>query len=76
MEGFWIEYLARSHPEPFATVKDVIRYKVGLLDQAVPDRHSDEYLERRQSLVDLEQSEQNRLVRQLTLATQAALQHA
>ncbi|MBN0979320.1 hypothetical protein JTY93_21270 [Pseudomonas hygromyciniae] len=74
MEGFWIEYLARSHPEPFATVKDTIRYKVGLLEQEVADRQSDEYLERRQSLIDLEQSEQNRLVRQLTVATQAALQ--
>lgn len=74
MEGFWIEYLARSHPEPFASVKDTIRYKVGLLEQEVQDKYSDEYLERRQSLVDLEQAEQNRLVRQLTVATQAALQ--
>lgn len=76
MEGFWIEYLARSHPEPFATVRDSIRYKIGLLEQEVPNRQSDEYLERRQSLIDLEQAEQHRLVRQLTVATQAALQRA
>ncbi|MCS3512199.1 NEL-type E3 ubiquitin ligase domain-containing protein [Pseudomonas grimontii] len=76
MEGFWIEYLARSHPETFATIKDTIRYKVSLLEKEVPDRHSDEHLERRQSLIDLEQDEQNRLVRQLTVATQAALQRA
>lgn len=76
MEGFWIDYLARSHPEPFATVKDTIRYRVGQLDQEVPDKYSDTYLERRQSLVDLERAEHNRLVRQLTVATQAALLHA
>lgn len=74
MEGFWIEYLARCYPEPFATVKDSIRYRIGLLEQEIPDRHSDEYLERRQSLIDLEQAEQNRLVRQLTIAAQAAQQ--
>ena len=55
-------------------VEDLRRYIVGLLEQEVADRQSDEYLERGQSLIDLEQSEQNRLVRQLTVATQAALQ--
>ncbi|AZE71371.1 hypothetical protein C4K00_1126 [Pseudomonas synxantha] len=76
MEGFWVEYLAKSHPEPFSTVKDSIRHKVRQLDKALPDKRSEDYLERRQSLVDLEQAELNRLVRQLTVATQAALQHA
>ncbi|MBV4478567.1 NEL-type E3 ubiquitin ligase domain-containing protein [Pseudomonas khavaziana] len=76
MEGFWIEYLARSHPEPFSTVKDSIKHKVRQLDKELTDKRSEDYLERRQSLVDLEQAELNRLVRQLTLATQAALQHA
>ena len=76
MEGFWVEYLARSHPEPFTTVRDTIRYKIALLEQEIPNRQSDEYLERRQSLIDLEQAEQHRLVRQLTVATQAALQRA
>ncbi|MBP1128010.1 MULTISPECIES: NEL-type E3 ubiquitin ligase domain-containing protein [Pseudomonas] len=73
MEAFWIEYLTKSHPEPFATVKETIEYKVQLLEKQLPSKQSDEYLERRQSLVDLENDEHNRLVRQLTLATQAAL---
>ncbi|WP_242176269.1 MULTISPECIES: NEL-type E3 ubiquitin ligase domain-containing protein [unclassified Pseudomonas] len=76
MQAFWIEYLARSHPEPFSTVKDAIKHKERQLNEEIPDKRSDEYLERRQSLVDLEQEEQNRLVRQLTVATQAALLHA
>lgn len=75
-ETFWIEYLARSHPEPFSTVRDTVKYKISLLDEELPDKRSDEYLERRQSLIELEQAEQHRLVRQLTTATQAALQHA
>lgn len=76
MEAFWIEYLARSHPEPFSTIKDTLHYKVSLLDKEVPNKQSDEYLERRQSLIDLEKEEHNRLVQQLTVATQAVLQHA
>lgn len=76
MEGFWIEYLARSHPEPFETVRGAHRYKINELEQEVHDKYSDEYLDRKQSLLDREQEEHNRLVRQLTVATQAALQHA
>lgn len=75
-EGFWIEYLANSHPEPFSTVKGSIVHKVRELNKKFPDKRSDDYLERRQSLSDLETIELNRLVRQLTVATQAALQHA
>lgn len=75
-EGFWIEYLARSHPEPFSTIKDRTQYKVRLLERELPNKTSDEYLERRQSLVDWEKDEHDLLVRQLTVATQAALQHA
>lgn len=72
---FWIEYLAKSEPEPFLTVKDTISYKVSVLDQQIPDKRSDAYLERRQSLVEEERSEHNRLVRQLTEGTQLTLQH-
>ncbi len=75
MTEFWIEYLANSHPEPFFTVKDTVKYKISLLDQEVTDRRSDVYLERRQSLVELERSEHNRLVRQLTEGTQMTLLH-
>ena len=71
---FWIEYLASSEPEAFFTVKDTITYKVSVLDQALSDRRSDEYLERRQQLVDEEANEHNRLVRQLTEGTQRTLQ--
>lgn len=76
MEGFWIEYLARSHPEPFSTVKDTIQYKINQLNRELPDRKSDAHLERRQSLIDEGRDEQNRLVRQLTVATQAALKRS
>ncbi|MGX5793942.1 NEL-type E3 ubiquitin ligase domain-containing protein [Pseudomonas sp. E2-15] len=76
MEAFWIEYLARSHPGPFSTVKDSIKHKVRALDEELTDKRSEAYLERRQSLIDLGQDEQNRLVRQLTEATQAALLRA
>ena len=76
MEGFWIEYLTRSHPEPFSTVRDSIKHKVRQLDKQLANKRSEDYLEQRQSLADLEQAEFNRLVQQLTIATQAALQHA
>ncbi|UII72616.1 NEL domain-containing protein [Pseudomonas sp. HN11] len=74
MEDFWIEYLARSYPEPFSTINNVIRHQLNVLDQEVPDRRSDVYLERRQSLAELEIAERNRLVRQLTEAAQLAQQ--
>ncbi len=74
MEEFWIDYLARSYPEPFSTVRGVIRYQINELNQAITDRRSDVYLERRQSLVELEIAERNRLVRQLTEAAQLAQQ--
>ncbi len=74
MEEFWIDYLARSYPEPFSTVRGVIQYQINELNQAITDRRSDVYLERRQSLVELEIAERNRLVRQLTEAAQLAQQ--
>ncbi|MFL1502941.1 hypothetical protein ACI77J_13945 [Pseudomonas sp. O64] len=46
------------------------------MDEELTDKRSEAYLERRQSLIDLGQDEQNRLVRQLTEATQAALLRA
>ncbi|KRP61010.1 NEL-type E3 ubiquitin ligase domain-containing protein [Pseudomonas trivialis] len=76
METFWIEYLANSHPHTFTAVRENIEYKVQALEKELPDKQSDLYLERRQSLIDLEKEEHNRLVRQLTVATQAALQRA
>lgn len=74
MEEFWIEYLAQSYPEPFSVIENVIRQQLNNLNQEVADRRSDEYLERRQSLVELEIAERNRLVRQLTEAAQLAQQ--
>lgn len=73
-EEFWIEYLARSYPEPFSTIENVARYKLNRLNEEVVDRRSDIYLDRRQSLVELEIAERNRLVRQLTEAAQLAQQ--
>ncbi|QHF43411.1 hypothetical protein PspS35_06245 [Pseudomonas sp. S35] len=75
MSEFWIEYLASSEPEPFLTIKDTMSYKVSVLEQQLPDKRSDAYLERRQSLAEEERSEHNRLVRQLTEGTQLTLQH-
>ena len=69
---FWIEYLALSYPQPFLTVRDASKYKQQELDQQVQDKRSDEYLERRQSLIEHEKLEQYRLVRQLTEAAQLA----
>lgn len=74
MEEFWVDYLARSYPEPFSTVRDVIQYQINDLNQAIADRRSDVYLERRQSLAELEIAERSRLVRQLTEAAQLAQQ--
>lgn len=72
MEDFWIEYLARSYPEPFSTIDNVVRHQLNALNQEISDRRSDAYLDRRQSLVELEIAERNRLVRQLTEAAQLA----
>lgn len=69
---FWIEYLALSYPEPFLTVRDASKLKQQELDQQVQNKRSDEYLERRQSLIEREKLEQYRLVRQLTEAAQLA----
>lgn len=72
MEGFWIDYLARTWPEPFATIDNVSRYQLNVLNKEVADKRSDDYLERRQFIADLEINERNRLVRQLTQAVQLA----
>lgn len=74
MEEFWIEYLARSYPEPFSTIENVVSHQLNSLNQEIPDRRSEAYLDRRQSLVELEIAERNRLVRQLTEAAQLAQQ--
>lgn len=72
-EQFWIEYLMSCLPEPFATVSEVAQTKIQLLNKEVADRQSNTYLDRRQSIVDQEQAERQRLIRQLTLAAQAAV---
>lgn len=76
MRDFWIEYLERTYPEPFLTVKDVTNYKIELLRREIPNKSSDEYLDRLQALYDLNISERNRLIRQLTEATLLALQRS
>lgn len=73
-EDFWIEYLANNYPEPFTTIDQTISHKVNALKQEIPDTRSDTYLERRQSLVDLETAERNRLINQLTRAAQSGAQ--
>ncbi|KAA6180974.1 NEL-type E3 ubiquitin ligase domain-containing protein [Pseudomonas veronii] len=70
---FWLKYLERRFPEPFLTIKNVIQYKTELLNREVPDKSSDEYLERRQALIDLEKAERQRLIRQLTEAAVHAM---
>ncbi|TFY92712.1 hypothetical protein DYL59_01775 [Pseudomonas kairouanensis] len=76
MEEFWIKYLARSLPEPFATVEEVTRYKLETLKQEVPDTRSMDYQERRQSIKEEKEAELNRLVSQLTRAAQSGAQRA
>lgn len=70
MEEFWVDYLIHNNPEPFSTIKAVTRHKEDVLNREVPDKRSDTYLERRQSLIDVEVAERNRLVNQLTQAAQ------
>ncbi|MBO0491728.1 NEL-type E3 ubiquitin ligase domain-containing protein [Pseudomonas sp. Marseille-Q1929] len=74
MEDFWIKYLARCLPEPFATIEDVTRYKLDVLKQEVPDTHSMDYQERRQSINEEKEAELNRLVDQLTRAARSGAQ--
>ncbi|SES75312.1 C-terminal novel E3 ligase, LRR-interacting [Pseudomonas sp. NFR09] len=74
MEEFWIEYLARSYPEPFSTIENVVSHQLKSLNLEISNRRSEAYLERRQSLMELEIAERNRLVRQLTEAAQLAQQ--
>lgn len=71
-EDFWVEYLARSYPEPFGTIDTMSRRQVNALNQAEPDKQSDTYLDRRQSITDQQIAERDRLVRQLTEAAQIA----
>lgn len=71
-EPFWIEFMARHLPEPFATISATTRHKIERLNREESDRRSDLYLERRQAIIDEEKDELARLVRQLTLAVQAA----
>ncbi len=67
-EKFWIRYLARNIPEPFATIEDTARAKLEALQQEVPDKLSMEYQERRLSINEIKQTEHERLVDQLTRA--------
>ncbi|HCT06569.1 MAG TPA: hypothetical protein DIW86_14510, partial [Pseudomonas sp.] len=76
MEEFWIKYLARSIPEPFATIEDVTRYKLEALKQEIPDTRSMDYQERRQSINEEKESELNRLISQLTRAAKSGAQRA
>lgn len=69
-EPFWIEFMARHLPEPFATISATTRHKVERLNREESDRRSDLYLERRQAIIDEEKDELALLVRQLTLAVQ------
>lgn len=71
---FWLRYLERRFPEPFMTIKNVTRYQKEQLNREVPDKHSDEYLDRLQALIDLETAERQRLIRQLTEAAVHAMQ--
>ncbi len=73
---FWVDYLERRFPEPFLTIKNAIRYKIGQLQKEVPDKRSDEHLEKLQALFDKETEERNRLIDQLTQAALHALRHA
>lgn len=75
-EGFWIDYLIQCLPEPFETISEVARVKTQTLDTEVTDRQSEVYLDRRQSIVDHEVAERQRLVRQLTQAAQIAYAHS
>lgn len=70
---FWLRYLERRFPEPFMTIKNVTRYQKEQLNREVPDKHSDEYLDRLQALIDLETAERQRLIRQLTEAAVHAM---
>ncbi|MGB4484234.1 MAG: NEL-type E3 ubiquitin ligase domain-containing protein [Pseudomonas veronii] len=70
---FWLDYLERRFPAPFLTIKEVTRYKIGLLQKELPDKHSDEHLDRLQALIDTQTAERNRLIGQLTDAALHAL---
>ncbi|MGU9856055.1 NEL-type E3 ubiquitin ligase domain-containing protein [Pseudomonas sp. LF245] len=76
MEEFWIKYLERSLPEPFATIDEVARSKLEILKQEVPDTRSMDYQERRQSIKEEKAAELNRLVSQLTRAAKSGAQRA
>ncbi|NVZ18267.1 NEL-type E3 ubiquitin ligase domain-containing protein [Pseudomonas costantinii] len=70
MEEFWIDYLARSLPEPFQTIDAIAGYQIIELNQQVADKRSDGYLEKRQNIIDQKTAELARLVKQLTQAAQ------
>lgn len=73
---FWVDYLERRFPEPFLTIKNVTRYKIGQLQREVPDKRSDKHLDKLQALFDKETEERNRLIDQLTQAALHALRKA
>lgn len=73
---FWVDYLELRFPEPFLAIKNVTRYKIGQLQKEVPDKRSDEHLDKLQALFDKETDERNRLIDQLTQAALHALRHA
>lgn len=75
-EPFWIKYLARNIPEPFATIENRARTKLDVLKREVSDPLSMEYQERRQSINEIKQSEHEILVDQLTRAAQSRTQRA
>lgn len=75
-EPFWIKYLARNVPQPFATLEDTARAKLDALKLEIPDTLSLEYQERRQSIKEVTAAEHERLVDQLTRAAQSGTQRA
>ena len=75
-EEFWRRYLARSIPEPFATIEEVARHKIDLLKHELPDTASLDFQERRASINQEKQDELKELINKLTLAAERTTQRA
>lgn len=73
-EEFWMRYLARSVPEPFATIEEVARHKIDLLKQELPNTASLDFQERRASINQEKQDELKVLINKLTLAAERTAQ--
>lgn len=64
--AIWINYIRRSRPKRFSIVEIHADKMMQILREQVPDPHSDEYQERRQSITKLKVAESERLVSQFT----------